>query len=157
MKFSREKDELCHHLCKAQARLFEQASKEGIPSAYFAKVFFNSKYNRMMDDLSYWDLYPSDVEILNYMRANVKMKRGTVLPDYVMNWIGYLLREWAYTYRVRSKQITKKVPISYLSKVYLPYHSLDIQKAIQLIAADLDININESIEETTLRILRTIR
>lgn len=154
MKFSREMDNNCYQLCKIQARLFERSSKQNIPSAYFVKVFFNSKYAKMMDKLEYLNDYPSDEEVFNYLEENIHMNRGTVLPTYMMSWIGYLFREWSYTYEVSSKRILKNVPMSYLAKVYKPYHSLDIQKAIQLIAEDLAININESIEETTLRVLR---
>ncbi len=154
MKFSREKDDDCYQMCKIQSRLFERASKEGIPSAYFVKVFCNSPYNRMMDKNIYLSEYPSDKEVFAYMNENVHMDRGTVLPEYVMSWIGYLIREWAYTYVVRAKSILKRAPISYLAKVYGPYHTVSIQKAIQMIAEDRDININESLEEATLRVLR---
>lgn len=156
MKYSREKDDTCVELAKLQSRLFERASKEGIPSAFFAKVFFNSKYCQMLDDLSYLKIYPSEDEIFEYVKNNVGMERGTIYPGFVMSWIGYLLREWAYTFSVRTKQITKKVTMRYLCTVYPPYHSLDIRKAIILIASDLHININESLQETTLRILKEI-
>lgn len=156
MKYSREKDDKCFELAKLQSRLFERASKERIPSAFFAKVFFNSKYCQMLDDLSYFDFYPSEDVIFNYVKDNVGMERGTVFPGFVMSWIGYLLREWAYTYSVRSKNITKKLTIRYLNNVYPLYHSLDIQKAIKLIASDCHININESLEEETMRVLRSI-
>ncbi len=154
MKYSRKKDDNCYLLAKIQSRLFEKASMENIPSAYFAKVFFNSHYCRLFDDLSFLDFYPSEKEIFDYVKANVHMNRGTVLPKEIMSWIGYLLREWAYTYNVWSKQITKKVTLSYLAKVYYPYHSLDIQKAIKMIGSDCGINLNESIDELTLRVLR---
>lgn len=154
MKYSREKDDNCFELSKIQSRLFERASEENIPSYYFIKIFFNSRYCRMFDDLTFFDYYPSEEEMFNHVKANIHMERGTVLPKEIMSWIGYLLREWAYTYKVRCKQIIKKAPISYLAQVYLPYHSVDIQKAIKMIASDRDININESIDEITMRVLK---
>lgn len=155
MSYLRDKDEACYLLCKLQSRLFERASDDGIPSSYFAKVYFNSRYGEMMDDLSYLEEYPSDYEIYGYVKAHVRMKRGTVLPPHVMAWIGYLLRQWAYVYRVRSKSILKRVPISYLAQVYGPYHALDVQKAIELIAHDRGIDLGESPDDRVMRILKT--
>ena len=83
----------------------------------------------MLDDLSYFDFDITDDVIFESIKSDVHMTRGTILPDFVMAWIGYLLREWSYTYSLRSKQIIKHVPISYLADVYCPYHSLDIQKS----------------------------
>lgn len=156
MNYSREKDDNCNRLSKLQSRLFERASLENIPSSYFAKVFFNSSYCRMFDTLSFFDYYPSEDEIFNYIKNNTHMNRGTVLPKEVMSWIGYLLRQWAYTYEIWSKQITKKVSISYLANAYHSYQSLDIHRAIQMIASDCDINLKETKAELTLRILKTI-
>lgn len=154
MSYLRDKDEKCYILCKLQSRLFERSVEEGIPSMYFFKVFFNSKYCQMLDDLSYFNFDITDDEIFNYVKSNVHMKRGTILPEYVMGWIGYLLREWAYVYNLRSKQITRKVPLSYLSSVYNPYHSLDVQKAIQLIVEDKKLDINDDPQIRLMRILR---
>ena len=153
MNYLREKDDKCIRLCKLQSRLFERASIEKIPSAYFVKVFANSKYCNLIDNLDYFDYSFTDDEIFNYVKSNVKMTRGTIITPQAMSWIGYLLREWAYIYRTRMKAILKNVPLSFLNDVYPMYHALDIQKAIQLIAESRGININESPEERLRRIV----
>ena len=145
-------------MCKLQFRLFGRASKEGIPSAYFVKVFANSKYCSMLDNLDYFDFYVtvSEDAIFEFVKTNTKMRRGTIYPSFVMEWIGYLLREWAYRYQMRTKAILKKVKLKDFADVYYPYHSLDVQKAIQLIAEEHEIDLSLSPEERFYAILKKV-
>lgn len=154
MKYLRAKDNNCYYLSNLQSRLFEKSSEDGIPSAYFAKVFFNSKYGKMFDDLSFLDTSLNEKHVYEETKQLVNMNHGTIIPPHIMGWIGYLLREWAYVYRYSSKALLGKIPMSYLKDVYEPYHSLDINKAIQLIALDRNINIKETLEDRTYRILK---
>ena len=70
-----------------------------------------------------------------------------------MAWIGYLLREWSYRYDAFTSSIVKTVGLSYLSDVYLPYHSLDILKAIEKIAEEKKIDLDEDPQERLRKIL----
>ena len=154
MNYLRERDETCFRLCKLQARLMERASEDKIPSYFFAKVYFHSGYVRKMDDLSLLDTLIGEEEIYSYVSNNIKMTRGVVYPKEVMYWIGYLLREWSYRYQEYSISILKKVSLKYLASVYNPYHSLDILKAIERIAEDNGIDLDEDPEAKLQRILR---
>ena len=154
MNYSRKKDDGCIKLCEFQARLFERASKNHIPSAYFVKIFVSSSGCIAMDDLEALRYPLSEEGVYINIKNKVKMNRGTILPTFVMSWIGYLLRQWAYTYNVRSKVILKKVPLSYLFNVYPSYHALDIQKAIILIAEDRNIDLNEKPETRLYNIIK---
>ena len=134
MNYLREKDDLCYQMCKLQSRIFERSSRAGVPSMYFAKVYFNSQYSYLMDHLEIFEYEYGEEHIFSSVSKNVNSKRGNILSPEIMAWIGYLLRQWAYVYSLNSKQIIKAVPISYLAKVYPLYHSLSIDEAIIRIA-----------------------
>lgn len=156
MRYLREKDDNCLLLCKIQASIFERASTEGIPSAYFAKVYASSAHCLMMDDLSWLDTNIDEITIFNQVKKHVTMRRGTIYPKEVMFWIGYLLREWSYRYYVNTAYILKIAPMSLLADVYPTYHGLDVNKAIALIAESRGIDLQEDTEARVQRIIRQI-
>lgn len=156
MKYLRERDDNCHYLCKIQANIFAKSSKRKIPSCFFAKVFMCSKYASAMDDLTYLDSNISEEVIYQNIVNEIHMQRGIVYEDYIMEWIGYLYREWSYRLKINSSYLIKKVPVTYLAKVYYPYHSLDILKAIQEIAKDRKINLKNSLEDKMRIIMATL-
>lgn len=153
MKSLRENDDNCYLLSKMQANIFEQSSIDNIPSAYFVKVFANSIYAKMMDNLDFFNSSLSENDIYQNVKDNVKMSRGTVYPDYVMHWVGYILRGWSYLYKVNTNSILKKIPLSSFVKAYYPYHSLDVTKAIERIADDNKVDLTNTLENKLKKIL----
>ena len=153
MKYSRERDEICVRLCKMQSRIFKKATKEGIPSYFFVRAFAASPYSMKIDELEILDTDISEQEIYREVKSRVKTRRGTIYDEEVMGWIGYLLREWAYRYKVFTTALFKMVPLTYLANVYVPYHSLDILKAIEKIAEEKNIDLNEDPQERLMKIL----
>ena len=157
MKYSRERDEICIRLSKMQARMFEKASEEGLPSYFFVKAYATSPYILKIDSLKILDIDLSEQEIFEAAKRKVKTRRGTVYEIEVMGWIGYLLREWSYRYDVFTPALIKKVSLSYLASVYHPYHSLDVLKAIQKIAEEKNIDLNEDPQQRLIRILKEMK
>lgn len=136
-----------------QARLFKRASEEKIPSFFFVKAYAASRYVLKIDDLTFVDSFVSEDEIFEQVKNKVKTRRGVVYDGEIMSWIGYLLREWSYRYGVLTSNILKKVDLAYLSNVYSPYHSLDILKAIEKIAKEKKIDLDEDSQERLRAIL----
>ena len=157
MKSLRKNDDNCYFLAKTQSLIFEESAIEKIPSSYFIKVFSNSKYCKSLDNLSYLDDIVDYYTILQSVKDNVHMKRGNVYPSHVMAWVGYLLREWSYIYKMRTTTILKAVSLSFLVKVYPLYHSLDVNKAILMIAEANGLDITLSLEERTIDAIKNIK
>ena len=122
-------------LANYQANLFETSTKE-LPcsSAYFYKKFAFSKLAKRMDKRSFvmesLDV-PGAIEELK-KEANYEIGHNKVAPA-IMLWIGYLLRYWAYTYEISTKQIYKYIKLDELCNLYEAYHSLDVEEAINRI------------------------
>lgn len=153
MSCLRERDELCFRLCKMQARLFERASRERIPSHFFLRAYLASPYVRDMDDLTIFDGVVGEEEIFQSIKSRIKTTRGTVYDAATMSWVGYLLREWAYRYKTYTTIIAQQVDLAYLASVYGAYHSLDVLKAIEKIASEKGIDLAETPEERLRKIL----
>jgi hypothetical protein len=64
--------------------------------------------------------------------SNYEVGKNKVSPA-ILAWVGYLLRYWAYTYQISTKQIYKIVKLDELCKLYEAYHSLDVEEAINRI------------------------
>ena len=61
--------------------------------------------------------------------------------------IGYFYRSAAYMLDMSSKELLKLISPKYLRRVYYPYHTFDIQVAIEEVFDDLNIKIHSLEEE----------
>ena len=137
MNFSREFDKLGHDLASAQARIFARASRDGVSTYGFIKVFCHLPSVESLDDLTFPYGVLSEEDIFyEALRKVTPKKRGAVYEEAVAHWIGYFYRAYCYLTASRSKEAFRLIPPSYLVKVYSPYHSLDIAKAVQLVIND---------------------
>ena len=48
-------------------------------------------------------------------------------------WIGYIYRYYSYTYELTSRQVYKKVKPKELRGLFLPYHTMDLEQALERI------------------------
>jgi hypothetical protein len=122
-------------LAKYQSDLFENSIKElSCSSSYFYKKFAFSKLAHRMDKDSFINEaldIPAAFEELK-KESNYEVGKNKVSPA-ILAWVGYLLRYWAYTYQISTKQIYKIVKLDELCKLYEAYHSLDVEEAINRI------------------------
>ena len=123
-------------MCSLQAQIFEQSHK-AVPcgSKIFMRRFMYSKVARRMDKDGFLYDAISTSDVLDEIDGEYgKSDYGREKYDEdVLYWIGYLYRYWAYTRQVPSKQIYHIVKPNELQKLYLPYHSLDVDVAIERI------------------------
>ena len=63
-----------------------------------------------------------------------------------MYWIGYLYRYFSYTYELPSTRVYKIVKPKELRGLFLPYHTLSIEQAIERILEAKGIKLNQEDE-----------
>ena len=124
MNYLRNADDLMNKYAHNQACIFEQASRDNLPSYSFIKMYMCSK---KVTDLDKIELV-SDDEIYLPIKNKIK-KHGSVLSSNMMHWIGYIYRSLSYLYDVSSRTLFYEVPPKYLVSIYPLYHSLDPVKA----------------------------
>lgn len=126
-------DEAGIMLCKYQARLFEYATKQKVPSKRFINKFAFSDLAARMDSISF--LY--EVEDVPQAFDEIKIKKAnnvsSLFRSDIMSWIGYIYRYICYQYETPMKEIYKKIHPQELYDVFDAYHSLDNELAIKRI------------------------
>lgn len=123
-------------LCDIQAKAFELSlSSTDSSSEIFIRRFMYSKVASQMDNLSflYTNLQAKDVLQRvdeEYGKSNYGSVRYT---SNELHWIGYIYRYFAYTYEKSSRQVYRIIKPKELRGLFLPYHTMDPSKAIDMI------------------------
>ena len=126
-------NELQLKMCDIQGRLFELSADKKYGSANFVKTFMtsevakalDSKYNRMQ-----WAGEEYLLEELVDISEDKITNEGEVYSKNILYWMGYLYRYWHYYTGESSKEIYKQAPASVMNSMYLMYHSMSPEMAI---------------------------
>ena len=124
-------NELQLKLCDIQGRLFELSGKKEYDSATFIKTFMTSDVAKGLDS-KFNRLQWAGEE---YLLAEVEdiaplSKSGKVFDKEILYWSGYLYRFWHYTTGEDSKEIYRQAPAKTMNMVYLMYHTMSPEIAI---------------------------
>lgn len=147
-------------LCRMQAEVFRRSAELlGCSSAVFVRRFMNSRVARRMDAPSFLDGATSIEAILEEVEQEYgKSSYGTLrYSGDVLYWMGYLYRYWAYTRQLASARIFRIISGAQLAKLFLPYHSLDPDQAVDRIMEAKGDQPQENTVERGVRLLRAIR
>ena len=121
-------------LCDLQGETFELSiDLTSTSSEIFMRRFMNSKTAKMIDgkDILQMNLQAKDIIDLveeEYKESNygsIKYSKDE------MYWIGYFYRYFSYTYELSSNRVYKIVKPKELRGLYLPYHTLSLEQAIE--------------------------
>jgi len=148
-------------LCKLQAEAFENSiDKMDTSSEIFIRRYMKSKVAKRFDNESVLEsniqaddvleLINEEYGISNY--GSVKYTRNE------MYWIGYIYRYFASTYEMSSAGVYKKVKPKELRGLFLPYHTMDPEQAIERILEAKGLFVDEEAElKRQYEIFRRIR
>ena len=123
-------------LCDIQAKVFELSlSCTGCSSEVFIRRFMYSEVATLMDNLSFLDSNLQAKDVLDGIDEEFgKTEYGSVkYTANEMHWIGYIYRYFAFTCEKTSKQVYKIIKPKELRGLYLPYHTMDPSKAVDMI------------------------
>ena len=148
-------------LCSLQADLFEKSVVYlEMSSEIFVRRFMNSNVVLELDNESFL----SDTKTIEDIFVELDEEYGKTSYGSVkynqnaMYWVGYLYRYFAYTYDLSSKQVYKLLPLKEVIKTYLPYHTMDIEMAIERLLEAKNISFDEKeVFKRNLKIMKDIR
>lgn len=115
-------------ICEMSADLFVQSVKRGYDSKKFIEKLMKSEtathlYNKT-------DTLGSNY-IMETLEQEVQIEKGTVYPEDLMSWIGYLFACWNFTYADDTpKDMIKQAPVEVLTLAYQGLHVLSFEDAI---------------------------
>lgn len=119
-------------LCEMQGHLFELTAEKGYESESFVKAFMNSEVAKDLDkpfDHTQWA--GEEYLLSRFAEENANsIKKGIPLDNETLYWSGYVYRAWHFYTGESSKEIYRQAPISTMKAVYLPYHAMSVEMAI---------------------------
>lgn len=119
-------------LCQMQGHLFEMSAESGYDSEAFIKGFMKSAAAADLDKPFHHMQWAGEAYIIErFAEENPEaVKTGPVLDGETLFWTGYVYRAWHFHTGENSKQIYRQAPIATMKSVYLMYHTMSVEMAI---------------------------
>ena len=120
-------------LCDTQGQLFELAAERGYSSEAFIKAFMTSQVAADMDKDFHHVQWAGKAYILSRMEdelADQLTKEGEIYDKETLYWAGYIYRYWNFYMGESSREIYKQAPTKTMKVVYLMYHTMSPEMAI---------------------------
>lgn len=120
--------------CDTQGQLFELSAKRGYSSETFIKVFMTSSIAAELDKDFHHMQWAGKEYIMSSLEdeyGDKLSKGGPIYDQETLYWTGYTYRYWHFLEKESSKAIIKQAPAQTMQAVYLMYHTMSTQMAIQ--------------------------
>lgn len=120
-------------LCDMQGKLFEMSANEGFSSEAFIKTFMLSNTAADLDKIfnhMQWAGQGYIIDRLKEQNADALETNGDLYDNETLYWSGYLYRYWHFYTGETSKEIYKQAPAKTMRAMYLMYHTMSPEMAI---------------------------
>lgn len=120
-------------IAETQAEVFLMSLEKDLDSPTFIKAFMRSNAAKHLDSEFDFLQWAGRAYILDAFldEAKDQLKIGGELYDKeTMYWIGYTYRMWHFHTNESSKEIYKQAPAKTMRIVYLPYHTMSVEMAV---------------------------
>ena len=120
-------------LCDTQGKLFELSGERGYDSETFIKVFMTTDISKDMDKDFHHVQWAGKEYIMSRMEdenSDVISGNGIVFDNETLYWTGYIYRYWNIYTGESSKDIYKQASAKTMQTVYLMYHTMSPELAI---------------------------
>lgn len=120
-------------LCDMQGKLFEMSASEGFSSEAFIKTFMQSKTAADLDMVFNHMQWAGQGYILDRLKdenADTLVRDDNLYDNETLYWSGYLYRYWHFYTGESSKDIYKQAPAGVMRSMYLMYHTMSPEMAI---------------------------
>ena len=120
-------------LCDTQGKLFELSGERGYDSDTFIKAFMTTDISKDMDKDFHHVQWAGKEYIMSRMEEENSAaisNNGVVFDNETLYWTGYIYRYWNIYTGESSKDIYKQAPARTMQTVYLMYHTMSPELAI---------------------------
>ena len=120
-------------LCDTQGQLFVLSAKKGYNSQAFAKAFMTTGVAADMDKDFHHVQWAGKEYILSRVEDEHSelLSKGEPFDTETLYWMGYIYRYWSFYTGESSKEIYKQAPAKTMQIVYLMYHTMSPELAIE--------------------------
>lgn len=120
-------------LCDTQGQLFEMSGEQGVCSEAFIKAYMTSEIAKDMDSEFDHVQWAGKAYIYSRMEDECESAfeiMGDVYDKEALYWMGYIYRCWYFYTGESSKAIYKQAPAKTMNSMYLMYHTMSPEMAI---------------------------
>lgn len=119
-------------LCDVQGQLFELTGKRSVDSELFVRTFMTSPVAEDFDKKFHHLQWAGKEYIYTRMKEEhpSALSEGEVYDNETLYWMGYIYRYWHLLTGESSKEIYKQAPAKTMRAVYLMYHTMSPELAI---------------------------
>ena len=120
-------------LCDTQGKLFELSGERGYDSESFIKAFMTTDISKDMDKDFHHVQWAGKEYIMSRMEdenPDAIDSNGIIFDNETLYWTGYIYRYWNIYTGESSKDIYKQAPAKTMQTVYLMYHTMSPELAI---------------------------
>ena len=120
-------------LCDTQGKLFELSGERGYDSEAFIKAFMTTDISKDMDKYFHHLQWAGKEYIMSRMEdenSDAIDSSGIVFENETLYWTGYIYRYWNIYTGESSKDIYRQAPAKTMQTVYLMYHTMSPELAI---------------------------
>ena len=120
-------------LCDTQGKLFELSGEIGYDSEAFIKAFMTTDISKDMDKDFHHVQWAGKEYIMSRMEDENSVaisNNGVVFDNETLYWTGYIYRYWNIYTGESSKEIYKQASAKTMQTVYLMYHTMSPELAI---------------------------
>ena len=120
-------------LCDTQGKLFELSGERGYDSESFIKAFMTTDISKDMDKDFHHVQWAGKEYIMSRMEdenSDAIDSNGNVFDNETLYWTGYIYRYWNIYTGESSKDIYKQASAKTMQTVYLMYHTMSPELAI---------------------------
>ena len=120
-------------LCDTQGKLFELSGERGYDSESFIKAFMTTDISKDMDKDFHHVQWAGKEYIMSRMEdenPDAIDSNGIVFDNETLYWTGYIYRYWNIYTGESSKDNYKQAPVKTMQTVYLMYHTMSPELAI---------------------------
>lgn len=120
-------------LCDTQGQLFEMSGEQDVSSEAFIKAYMTSEIAKDMDSEFDHVQWAGKAYIYSRMEDECESAfeiMGDVYDKEALYWMGYIYRYWHFYTGESSKAIYKQAPAKTMNSMYLMYHTMSPEMAI---------------------------
>ncbi len=128
-------------LSDTQGQLFELSAENGYDSEAFIKAFMTSQVSADMDKEFHHVQWAGKAYILSRMEEELKeqlTKSDELYDKETLYWTGYIYRYWNFYTGESSREIYRQAPAKTMKAVYLMYHTMSVEMAIDRLKEDYE-------------------
>lgn len=118
-----------------QGKLFDLVSQEypDKDTVDFINIYMESKTRKSIDEAQAYVNTMSARELWDYFckTDGYTLKDGESMKGFMPDWIGEFYAYYQWHYNIPSREVVKKVPVSFLTKAYGGLHDLEIDLAVK--------------------------